>query len=1037
MEFMNSSLIIRCAQRLAWRGILLMGFLVSLFGTSHQVCAQDSDYPEYDEIAVFLMIQGVGGYEMNAIYMDDKLYVPVTDLFQILKINHVASQNYDSVSGFFLQENNSYSISQPSLLITVGNNQIPIGKSALFKTDMGLYLRTDLFGKAFGLNLNFNFRSLSLELKTTLELPVIKELRLEQMRKNVNLLKGEISVDTTLERNYHLFRGGMADWSVISSQASGSSGDTRASLALGAEALGGEVNVLLNYSQNSGFDKRQQQYRWRWANNDAKIVRQVSAGKIQTRSISSIYAPVIGISASNTPTTFRKSFGSYILSDYTEPGWTVELYINNVIVNYTTADASGFFSFEVPLVYGASQIMLKFYGPWGEERIREQTINVPYNFLPKGTAEYNVSSGIVRDSLNSIYSRAETFVGLHRNFTLGGGVEYLSSITTGKTIPFLSTSARFLKNFLFTGEYAYGVKARGLLNYRLPSNLVFELDYTNYVPGQKAISFNYLEERKASLSLPLKIGTFRSFARMSYKQNVLKEVTYSTAEVLFSTYFSGVSANISGFASWLTEGTPYIYSNIALGFKLGHNINIRPQAQVDITNKKLISIKTEIEKSFSRKAFLSLVYEENLRSSLRSIEVSFRYDLPFAQTSASARMTNEQLLTTESARGSFAFGSGNGYVNIDNRSSVGRGGLTITPFLDINHNNKRDKNEPIATGLNIRMNGGRLLDYNKDSLLRIVELEPYASYLLEIDDNSFENIAWQLQSKTMRIQIDPNQFKKIDIPVKVMGEVNGMVYLKSGRNVKGQGRIIINFYDSTGNFVNRVLSEQDGFYNYLGFAPGRYTAMVDTVQLNRLNMSCQPAVAEFEILPMSIGDIVDDISFTIISHDIEQTPEPQPEKSTPIKPVEKEQKPEIVKPQSKIKEPLPAKTDNAANKNNNESKLGKTNNSVEEIKKARLSGEAFKSDVLILQRKKVDIIFGDVDLEAGNFIVQTGAFEIKENAINQSVSLSKLTNSKCGVILEDKLYKVRFGYFATADEAVKCAEKLNKNGKYVFIGVLE
>lgn len=1036
MAFTNKTLFKRFAFMRAFHVLFIAFIGMSIFGTSNQLQAQEDNFPVYDEIGVFLMIQGVGGYEMNAIYMEDKLYIPITEFFGYLKINHVASRYFDSVSGFFLQENNNYLISQPEGVIVVGNNSLTPDKTALFKTETGLYMRSDLFGKVFGLNLVFNFRSLSLELKTTLELPVIKELRLVQMRKNVNHLKGEISVDTTIKRQYHLFRGGMADWSVISSQASGNISDTRASLALGAEVLGGEANVLLNYSSRIGFDERQQQYRWRWANNDAKVVRQVIAGKIQPRSIASIYAPVIGVSATNTPTTFRKSFGSYTLTDYTEPGWTVELYINNVIVDFTTADAVGFFTFEVPLVYGASQIMLRFYGPWGEERVREQTINVPYNFLPKGTAEYNVSSGVVRDSSNNIYSRAETFVGIHRNLTVGGGLEYLSSITTGKTIPFVSASARFMKNFLFSGEYAYGVKARGLLNYRLPSNLVFELDYTNYVAGQKAISFNYLEERKASLSLPLKLGAFRSFARLSYKQNVLEEVTYSTAEVLFSTFFSGVSANISGFSNWLTDGTPYIYSNVALGFKLGRSLSFRPQAQLDITNSQLISFKAEFEKNFSQRAFLSLVYEENIRSALRSIEISFRYDLPFAQTSASARVANKQLLTTESARGSFAFGSGNGYVHIDNRSSVGRGGLTIEPFLDINHNDMRDPGEPIANGLNLKMNGGRLLKYTEDSLIRITELEPFASYLLEFDDNSFENVAWQLQHRIMRVQIDPNQFKRIGIPVKVMGEVTGMVYLNTGKSLRGQGRILVNIYDSTGRFVMRSLSEQDGFYNYLGLAPGNYSAAVDTAQLSRLNMTCEPKVIGFEIHPMSIGDIVDDISFTLTVNPGAEKAEPEKSGNIPVGTDEIHQIPEQTQPEQNKPPKQETEMDRAETQSHTEEKSESVHTALNQVKQAKQTAEVSDIGTFILPKVAVKVIHGNVNPDSGRFTVQSGAFSKLANAIRMADSFGILTGEKCGVVLEKKLYKVRFGYFNTAEEAVRCARILSKKGKLVFIGII-
>jgi outer membrane usher protein FimD/PapC len=114
----------------------------------------------------------------------------------------------------------------------------------------------------------------------------------------------------------------------------------------------------------------------------------------------------------------------------------VELYVNNVIVDYKTADASGLYTFNVPLVYGSTEVMLKFYGPYGEERIQRQYLNIPFNFLPKGELEYNVSYGTVLDKHRSRFAKAEAQYGVTRYLTVGR-VEYLSSITTGKEMPFL------------------------------------------------------------------------------------------------------------------------------------------------------------------------------------------------------------------------------------------------------------------------------------------------------------------------------------------------------------------------------------------------------------------------------------------------------------------------------------------------------------------------------------------------------------------------------------------------------------------------
>ncbi len=324
-----------------------------------------------------------------------------------------------------------------------------------------------------------------------------------------------MNADTTIGRSYPLFKFGMADWSAIATEEINGKSETTLNLALGSMIAGGEANASFYYNSNNPFSEKQQYYLWRYVNNDFTPMRQVMVGKIVTNAISSIYNPVIGVQFTNTPTTYRRSFGTYTLSDKTEPGWIVELYVNNVLVDYIKADASGFFTFKVPLVYGNSIVKLRFFGPWGEERTREQNINIPFNFLPENTLEYTLSAGIVEDSLRSRYSRVNINYGLTRSLTLGGGIEYLSSVISGPAMPYMNASLRITNNLLLSGEYTYGVRAKGTLSFLLPSNLQLDLNYTWYDKDQKAINYNYREERKAMLSIPLKIGKFSTYQRFS------------------------------------------------------------------------------------------------------------------------------------------------------------------------------------------------------------------------------------------------------------------------------------------------------------------------------------------------------------------------------------------------------------------------------------------------------------------------------------------------------------------------------------------
>jgi hypothetical protein len=76
--------------------------------------------------------------------------------------------------------------------------------------------------------------------------------------------------------------------------------------------------------------------------------------------------------------------------------------MNNSLVDYAKAPTAGFYTFQVPLVYGNSLVKLRFYGPWGEELSREQNIQIPFNFLPvKGNSNIPPAPASFRTALTA------------------------------------------------------------------------------------------------------------------------------------------------------------------------------------------------------------------------------------------------------------------------------------------------------------------------------------------------------------------------------------------------------------------------------------------------------------------------------------------------------------------------------------------------------------------------------------------------------------------------------------------------------------
>lgn len=824
----------------------------------------------YDEILVFMNVQGVGNTQVAAAIRNETAYLSLTVIFDFLKIRNTVSESMDSISGFFISPQAGFTIDKKNSRIDYQGKKINLPPEAFIATPTSFYLRSDYFGQVFGLQCRFNFRSLSVVVSSEQELPIMREMRQEAMRNNLGKLNGNIKFDTIIGHNYSLFKLGMADWSVINTQdVQQKAVDTRLNLSLGGVVAGGETDVSLNYHNTLPFDERQQYYQWKLINNDNTALRQIVAGKVFMPSVSSIYAPIVGVQFTNAPSVYRRSFGTYTLNYYTEAGWIAELYVNNTLVNYSKADATGLATFQVPLVYGNSLVKIKFYSPWGEERTSEQNIQIPFNFLPLHEFEYTASAGIVEDSLHSRFSRVSANYGLTSRLTVGTGMEYLSSVITGKAMPFLNASYRVRSNLLLSGEYTYGVRTKFTGSYHLPSDLQIEANYTRYKQGQKAINNSFLEERKIVVSFPFRSKKFTVFSRLSAYQIILPVTKfsgspkYTTIEGLLSGVFFGVNTNMTTYALLTDQAKPYVYSNLSMAFRLPGKIIFTPQAQYEYNQQKFIALRAEMGKYINSHGYVNAFYENNYKSGFQNIGIGLRYDFSFALTGLSVTRGNHHTgNTVQSASGSILYDQGARHLAFSNRTNTGKGAVTVLPFLDLNGNGQYDYGEPKLKGVNINMNGGRL-QYNKaDSTMQVTDLEAYASYTLTITE-AFENVAWHIRNKVIKVAVDPNQFKVVEVPVTVYGEVAGTVLLQEDSVAKPIARVMVSIYRKDLTLAAQVLTEADGSFNVSGLMPGTYTAQINTPQLQQLHMKATPFALPFTISSNREGDFVDGLRFIL------------------------------------------------------------------------------------------------------------------------------------------------------------------------------
>jgi hypothetical protein len=816
----------------------------------------------FDEVPVGFVANGYLKFETDVVITESKkVYINIEELFKNLGIKCISESDGNILTGFIENESKIY-------LIDFNANQIRIGEKIIraangFMQESGaIYIESTVLTEAFGLQIIFNYRSLSIKLEANFELPLIKQMRLEQMRQNVSKLQDKnIIADTVIQRDYHFLKFGTMDWSISSFQTTGEKNNNRFYFGVGTELLYGQFNISAEYNDQYKFDKRRIDYNWRWVDNNKSAVRQAQLGKIYNQSISFLDAPVVGAAISNAPTTLRKASGFYNINEYTEPNWTVELYINDVLVDFTVSDASGLFVFKVPIVYGYTTIKLKFYGPMGEERIEERTVNVPFTFLPAKSVEYSVSGGVLQDYENSRFGKGVVNYGISNFLTIAAGVEYLSSIEVNPYIPYANLAFQPFGKLILNLGYAHNVRSKGLMIYYFGKSASFEVEYADYVKGQMATRFNADEELKVRLSFPFKKNSFSGYTKLNYNQRIYDAFSYNVLSAVFSEYYKNYSANLSANLNWMSSETPYFTTNLAVSYRMKGGLIIRPSAEYVVTDNRFLRYKAEIEKRVS-KAYFALSYEKSLYFNTDNILLTFRYDLPFARAGITASYGNKKATFAESAQGSVAF-SGDKTVKSGNNSALGKGGILFYPFLDLNQNGVKDKDEQMVFLSKVRVSGGQAITSEKDSIVRISDLNAFVDYRVEFSDNDLYNVAWRFKHKTYQVLVDPNQYKKVYVPVVSVGEISGMVYQTNQNELKGIGRITLQIYNQQEELVAETLSESDGYFNYLGLKPGNYMVRVDEVQLEKLGYKSMPQTHNLFIKEMVDGDIVDGLDFVI------------------------------------------------------------------------------------------------------------------------------------------------------------------------------
>jgi hypothetical protein len=853
---------------------MLIACAVSYTGLHAQTILPDEDA---QELFLSFRYQGVINTYIPGYYYDGSVYLSVNALFDALRIQYAVDDTTGTVSGFFIRPSNRYEIRFRINEAVTGGRTIPLHWSDFLIVYDEYYVHPRLLRELFDLTFTVHLGSLTLTLFADESLPVVQAHRrmLHRMHApRADMLPPHAPLIYTRERSW--MNGGVLDYELSATQLFTGEQYYSSSITAGGEVAGGDARIMYRGSaspHNASSNSFRAQWRYVFDSWDGsgfdRYLSQVQVGDIFTSGLNrySLY----GVALTNQPLEPRRQYRSYRYSGTTHPEWEVDLYINNRLFDSAIADAYGNFAFDIPLIYGSSLIEVRGFGPSGESSEEKRRIEIPYTLLPKGETIYELQAGKYYYTHTSAAQ-----VNISRGFTsrITGtmGYEYSDLPVYRQSFVYGAVSAMPTLHTFFNAEAApklhYRVSADQVVNLssRIGGSAVY---YAPDSPQFRAGMERQYDVRGgfpvAILRTPVYVRTTGSY--IGYANGRGRRFT-----VDMSTNVAGVSA-LAGIRLNRTERFSMIRNTTLVRFGAAYRtprqagtyggILIRARVEADIATGHTENYSIAISRNISRTGRFEMDYQRNAFLGTDMFSVHLRFDLAGARTVTAVRQAPHHASFSQRVHGSVAYDKSAARFVAYNRGWVGGAGATLRMFIDRNGNGRHDPGEPLVETVPVRFRQTAVQRIHGDGIVRARELLPYVRYSIDISENSMPNPLWVPRYSSFSFVADPNQFKNIDIPLTVTGEVEGRVVRAAPSGTQGIGGIRIHIVgmDTGARWETRTFS--DGAFYTMGLPPGVYEISPDADQLKALQLLPDEAVKRIEIRSSEHGDFVDGIEFRV------------------------------------------------------------------------------------------------------------------------------------------------------------------------------
>ena len=840
-------------------------------------------------------------------YVDDStLFLPLGQLADVLEFPISVDPDGGRASGWFLSENRLFSLNVAwREAVVEGRRETYDPRSVEIHAD-DIYVDSRLLSRWFPVDLRYSLSNSSVRAESREPLPIEARLAREEARARLAGQQGaERPGYDALDTPYRWF-----DWPFVDFSTEGGysndpdTGETwvaRYNALFTADLLKMSANVFLAGDDNDGLS----QARLRLGRTDPQgdllgplHVTEYSLGDINSPKATLVSNSRFGRGAevSSFPIGRDGEFSRTNLIGDLPLGWDVELYRNEVLIDFQSARADGRYEFiDVPLVYGVNVLRLEFFGPQGQRRTDVRRVLLDAGQVPKGKFNFRLAAsqqdtGLFDVDDDDVVTAESQLEGEGRYFSQleYGLTRHIGLAAGASSIPLLSGRRTYGTAGLRLGlgntfseldivrDNEGGTAGKLGMQIVLPANLSLLLEHSEFRDfiSEDADDVNGLLERRSNLRLdgvlsppvlpriPFSVAARHEEREGDYRETeITNRLSMGIRMIALSNTYTWLDVDSAG------VGTETANGSLLVGGRFGR-ANIRGEMRYDVEPESRVAASgltgdwyfgTDMSARLSvQRQFIAptrTVYGAGISRRFRHASVGLTAEYG-SDDSASALLTISFGLGRDPRTGAW-FASA--------RPVAEQGAVSARAFLDHNLSGVYDEGDEPIEGARFETSRGRSREVtDENGLAFIASLPAHEEVNVTLPARSLVDPYWVAKPEGYTMTPRPGRAAVAEFPVVTTGEVDGTVYLVREGQRKEVSEVVLQLLHEEGDIVQEIETAYDGFYLFESILPGRYTVRVSPEQLERLDLSSSQPIA---VRVGGDGTVVSGVEFTLYEGD--------------------------------------------------------------------------------------------------------------------------------------------------------------------------